>query len=363
MRKTLLASLCFMLCSACKHDNNTFTVTGTIKKMGNGEIYFIKAWDEKQIDTVKVVNDKFTYSGKLTEPLIYVISFGKEQQPGFAIVEAGNTEVSYEMGNVKSLDIKGGKEQDLYNNFFNQCKPAFTTMDSISAVATENGENEELMAKLQAQFMQIDSSLKIKQVDFIKKNGSSIATAFIAINYLNEKQTKTLEEIEAIYNGFDAKIKQTYYGKKIAGMMAVIKNTTIGHSAPEFTLPDISNQPVTLSSFKGKITLIDFWASWCGPCREENSNIVKAYKKFHAKGFDIVGVSLDKDKTQWETAIQRDGLTWIQVSDLKGWRSIIAEQYGIQSIPTNYLLDKEGRILAKGLRGEELENKLSELLK
>ncbi|MEO7313389.1 MAG: TlpA disulfide reductase family protein, partial [Chitinophagaceae bacterium] len=141
-----------------------------------------------------------------------------------------------------------------------------------------------------------------------------------------------------------------------------IKNTSPGAMALNFTQNDTNGKPISLSSFKGKYLLIDFWASWCAPCRAENPNVVKAYNAYKTKGFEILGISLDDNKADWLAAIKKDNLTWIQVSDLKGWQNRVAEQYGVQSIPTNFLLDKDGNIIATNLRGESLENKLQEIM-
>jgi len=143
----------------------------------------------------------------------------------------------------------------------------------------------------------------------------------------------------------------------------VARRIDVGLQAPDISLTDISGKEVSLSSYRGKITLLDFWASWCGPCRMENPAVVKAYKAYHDKGFDIYAVSLDASKAPWKAAVAKDSLAWTQVSDLKGWKSPAAVLYGIQAIPSNILIDKNGLILAKNLRGEELEKKLAELLK
>ncbi len=136
----------------------------------------------------------------------------------------------------------------------------------------------------------------------------------------------------------------------------------VGEVPADFSLPTPDGKMISLSSFKGKVVLIDFWASWCGPCRKENPNVVAMYKKYHKKGFEILGVSFDDDKSKWVKAYEADGLTWNHVSDLKGWESAAAKLYGITTIPFTMLLDKEGKLIAKGLRGEELEEKVVEAL-
>ncbi len=362
MKKWYCLSLMAILFSACTH-NERAQVSGTVKNFGNGEIYFIKSGDEKIIDTIKVTNDKFSHEFKVNEPTVYMVNFGADQMPAFMILESGTTTINYELNVLNSLQVKGGKEQEIYNNFINECRQDFNTMDSISKVAESNMDNEALIASLQKSFFILDSAVKVKQVAFVNKNPKSIAAAFLAVNYLSQNPEKTYEEVNHIYNTLDKSIQQSYYGKKIAEMASQMRSTTEGQVAPDFTLNDVNGKPVALSSFRGKVTLVDFWASWCGPCRKENPNVVAAYQKFHAKGLEILGVSLDDNKENWLQAIEKDGLTWTQVSDLQGWQSAAAQLYGVQSIPANFLLDKEGKIIAKDLREESLEQKLNELFK
>jgi peroxiredoxin len=171
------------------------------------------------------------------------------------------------------------------------------------------------------------------------------------------------ELVAPLYAKLPATTQQSFSGKNLGDRIAIARKTAIGNVAPEFVQNDTLGNPIALSSFRGKYVLVDFWASWCGPCRRENPMVVKAFQQFQAKGFTIVGVSLDQPgaKEKWMDAIHKDALTWTHVSDLKYWENEVAKQYGIRAIPQNFLLDPSGKIIAKNLNGETLEKKLTEL--
>ena len=179
-----------------------------------------------------------------------------------------------------------------------------------------------------------------------------------------------IDKIKKFYNGLDKEVKDTKHGKKIKKQLdeltkpvAAAINVGVGSAAPDFSAPSPEGKAVSLKQSMGKVTIVDFWASWCKPCREENPNMVALYKEFHAKGLNIIGVSLDDDATKWKDAIAKDKLTWTHVSNLKNFEDPIATLYSIKAIPSTFILDSSGKIVAKDLRGAELKAKVAELLK
>jgi peroxiredoxin len=199
-------------------------------------------------------------------------------------------------------------------------------------------------------------------VKFIKANPGSFSAIYLLNSYAAGMD---LTEVESLYASLLPKYKETSNGKSIAKIIEARKITAIGKTAPDFSQPDTSGKEVKLSDFRGKYVLVDFWASWCGPCRAENPNLVKTYNKYKDNGFTVLGVSLDQPgkKNSWLAAIHKDNLTWTQVSDLKFSDNEVAVLYGIKAIPSNLLLDPQGKIVAKDLRGEELDKKLAGTLK
>ena len=214
--------------------------------------------------------------------------------------------------------------------------------------------------------------------DFIQKHSTEPASLLALSNQLGQQPVLNPRTDFDLFEKVDVQLFKRYpksalvlnLHKYVAAMRPQIqtansqaKLTGTGAIAPEISLPDPDGKTQSLSSLRGKIVLVDFWAGWCAPCRRENPNLVKAYNKYHSKGFEIFQISLDKTKPEWVAAIKQDGLNWIHVSDLKYWGSPVARQYGIESIPANYLLDKDGKIIGSNLRGADLEAELDKLFR
>jgi peroxiredoxin len=232
-----------------------------------------------------------------------------------------------------------------------------------NAVITGSKSNDD-MSRLNAQETTANSLDELDTIykNFIRSNPDS----FVSLLLLQEYgiQAFSTEEMKALYNPLSDYLKNTDMGKMIGNQILSVQRTAIGSAAPDFTQNDPEGNPVKLSDFRGKYLLLDFWASWCGPCRRENPNVVKAYERYKDKNFEILGVSLDNpgNRERWLSAIQSDGLTWKQVSDLKGWKNSVAVLYNVLTIPQNFLLDPNGVIIAKNLRGEDLNRTLATIL-
>jgi peroxiredoxin len=346
-----------------------YTLTGKIAGIDSGWAYLLHRQSDQagNIDSARIDKGQFVFTGRAPTPEFCNLGVsrngGKEFAFGFFI---GHGELNLTVNKDSMTDAQvaitgsGSATEDEFRRFQISQKGVDSADEAVNTyyVAARANHDQKQMDSLVAVFQQLGIRHRQLLKEFVKRNPSSYVSGFEV--YSNYSYNPDARELDSLYNGLDTTIRVSFYGKKIKETLASAWLTAIGKPAPEFTANTADGKAIALSSFRGKYTLVDFWASWCGPCRAENPAVVKAYRKYHPKGFAILGVSLDETKPEWEQAIRKDGLSWTQVSDLKGWQSSIAALYGVKGIPMNFLLDKDGKIIGKGLRGIDLENKLAE---
>ncbi|WP_232538842.1 TlpA disulfide reductase family protein [Chitinophaga tropicalis] len=356
------------VCTAFDGPGKGYTIKGNIAGMQSGTAYLSHTWKEKEItDSVAVVNGAFTFKGVTPEPLIYTLKLSGNKQAASFFVENLPMTVTADKDSLFKAKVTGSREQDIFKEFYNvrwkivteTAGGIYRRIDSV----TEKGKvkmDEPTRKAFDKEWAFVEKLNDSVITEYVKTYPDAIASAVVVHDrYIAYPYP---DRAEALWPVFTKKVQQSFYGKQIKAAVELAAKTAIGKTAPEFAMADSTGKMIKLSNFRGKYVLVDFWASWCGPCRKENPNVVKAYQAYHDKGFEIIGVSLDSKKEAWLKAIAADGLTWTHVSDLKGWQNTAAAAYGVKSVPASFLLDKDGKIVGKGLRGEELHKKLESLL-
>ena len=225
-------------------------------------------------------------------------------------------------------------------------KKAKETNDSATMKRTDSVSTE------------LDKEMKKQLQDFAKTNNKTVVSPYLVMR--NSWQFE-LTDLEDVVSAMDTSLNESQYYQALQKRIAILKSVETGQVAPDFTMNDSTGAPIALSSLKGQVLLVDFWASWCSPCRAENPNLVKAFQAYNIKGFNVLGCSFDQNREKWLKAVKDDKLTWTNVSDLKGWANAAGKLYGVNSIPANVLLDKDQVIIGRNLRGEELMKKLEEI--
>lgn len=382
-RKAAFFFLVFAFCFSCSFSTKeesasvesaagwTVTVAGKVgfpEKTGQIIIQEIKMGSAGWQDTIKLKSN-YTFSKKvnLTQPGYYKINFYNRQFVDF-ILYKDNIEINVDGNDPNGFsEVKGSSEIDLIRKAQAIMQESESTPEigklnkEFDAAAKER--NQEKMAVIQEAYMKEIKKSHDKVAQLLKDSPPSLGV----INLLQGGTVLDRDRYFDTYMAVAEKLKKEWpeydHAKAYITMVNSMKSIAIGQPAPEISLPDTTGQVVKLSSLKGKYVLVDFWAKWCGPCRQENPNVVKAFNKYKDKGFTVFGVSLDRSKGDWMQAIKQDGLTWTHVSDLKYWQSEAAKTYNITGIPFSVLVDPNGVIIAKNLRGAALDRKLDEVLR
>ncbi len=364
----LLAAGCLSFTAYWADD---FTITGTAPGIADGTKVFLQKQDAKtgilNLDTAQVKAGVFSFKGVATEPSLHFFEVEKVQGKIAFILEKGKIKCTLYKDSIGKSIIGGTKNNEDLQSFNSKALKVQKRItdfqkannDKFTEAKTKN--DTVTINQLVKQLSVMQNEMMTLSANFPQNNPKSFISILFIDNMFNNPKME-IAKIKSAYEKLDVSLKNTKPGKELKTRIDNYRSVEIGSLAPEFSAPTPEGKTLTLKESLGKITIIDFWASWCGPCRRENPNVVKLYNDYHAKGLNIVGVSLDKEADKWKEAIAKDGLVWSHLSNLKFWQDPIAVQYHVQSIPATFLLDAEGRIIARDLRGEELRAKVASLL-
>ena len=348
-----------------------FLLNGTIKGIPDGKLVILERLDDSlgpiKVDSAKVKEGKFTFKGKILEPSMHSLRVETVQSSSYIVIENGEIDIDIIKDSVFQNKMSGTYNNDQLFEFNKKGienekkKKDFGKKYQATFLLAQNKKDTVTMKDIRTKYENLEKSFKTEIEGYIKEHPKALISALLIGSLFNEFEPN-MTKIETLYNGLDKSIKDSKAGKSIVKNIKEFKTVKEGRRAPEFAAPNPEGKKVTLKESLGKVTIVDFWASWCGPCRKENPNMVALYNEFHDKGLNIIGVSLDDEADKWKEAIAKDKLAWTQVSNLKKWKDPIAIQYGVESIPKTYVLNSFGVVVAKDLSGEALKAKIIELL-
>ena len=366
--KVLGLSFLFFL-NSCGSSDNQFELIGNADVSDGTMIYVLQADQNNQPyikDSTSVQSNSFKFKGVSSTPQISYIQVEGVNGYVLAILENGDIKADIDKDNISNSKVYGTKSNDDFIKYKSETKSLVDVMNNISSEAQNAIMSGDVVTamELEKEYNSKEREVMLYEWDFIVDNLDSYMSALLLEVFMIENKVNK-DSIIDVYESFSNRIKVSDVGKNIADLLSQFEDPIeVGEIAPDFTAPSIDGPDVTLSNelVNNKVTLLDFWAAWCRPCRIENPNLVRLHKKYKDAGFDIIGVSLDRTREQWEQAVIDDNLPWTQVSNLNFWNDPVARRYSIRAIPQSYLLDKDGLVMGKNLRGQELEDRILSLL-
>lgn len=364
MRKTILLALLALWSATAPAQVSETTIKGKIENIKKGQLLLLARTSEEKVDTLGVCaikKGKFELKASINEPLVTQIILDGYSGGFTLFAEPGVTYKAY-LSEGKDYYIKGGKLNDSYTAHMKASDSLRTIISGLQERydAMRTGMKFRSASLVNDTLQREQEKLRMFTKEFLDGNDNIISAYTIYSNI--DMREPGLSDVKKMYGSLGEGAKNSQFGRMIKERITRMEKTAGGAKAPDFTLEDINGNTITMSTVKGKIKIIDFWASWCGPCRLNNPALKKLYDKYHEKGLEIIGVSLDTKRDAWANAVEKDGLNWINVSSLKGWKCDITRLYNIKGVPSLFILDEENNIIATGLRGEQLENFLKENL-
>lgn len=373
VKNILIAATLILSSIGCVNANNNsntakgYTVNATTDAAENKLVILSKITDKQLVilDSTYVAKGSFSFKGETTdESELHFITFSTTQPPGIPIILENGAKLDLNITGTGTYDVtmSGGKytpEMLKLYNVYTGYEKEMAKFNAEIAALDPSSVTEEVRRNTNVRYTTLIQQRSKNIEDFIRNEKATPATYF-AVKYLFNKPEPRLIMLASKKMG--AELPDSKYTKSMQATAKQLGPLVEGAMAPDIKLKTPAGDSLALSSLRGKVVLIDFWASWCGPCRKENPNVRRIYEKYKDQGFEIYGVSLDNNASRWNDAIAKDGLTWKHVSDLAGWQSSAAKLYGVRSIPATFLLDKEGRIYKSGFRSHELEGLLQQLL-